>query len=276
MTTAGTFADINNDGWPDLIVTGEWMPLKIFTNEKGHFKESDITASTGLWQSLYVTDVNGDGFADILAGNWGHNTKFFSGKNGPLKLYLKDFDNNGSLEQVVAYTINGEEYTFLCKDELERSLPVLKKAYLTYSEVAGKTVQYMFYDLFAGSKELKAETLSSSCFINNGKGGFTRTDLPDELQLSPVFSFTDFNVNGKRMFLGGGNFYGVIPYEGRYDAMQTTAFSFDKASGKFSVTGNIPDARGEVRDIKWVKGKAGELILVMARNNDSVLYYKTK
>ena len=276
ITTSGAFADINNDGWPDLIITGEWMPVIIFINEKGHFKESDIATSTGLWQSLYITDVNGDGFADILAGNWGHNNKFFAGKNGPLKLYLKDFDNNGSMEQVVAYTINGEEYTFLCKDELERSLPVLKKAYLTYSEVAGKTVQYMFYDLFAGSKELKAETLSSSCFINNGKGGFTRIDLPDELQLSPLFSFADFNAGDKKMFLGAGNFYGVIPYEGRYDAMLATAFSFNKASGKFDVTGSIPGAQGEVRDIKWVKGKPGESMMIVSRNNDRLLYYKVK
>ena len=90
-----------------------------------------------------LTDVNGDGFADILAGNWGHNSKLYAGKNGPLKLYVKDFDNNGSVEQIIAYTIDGEEYTFLAKDELERSLPVLKKAYLNYSEVAGKTVEFV-------------------------------------------------------------------------------------------------------------------------------------
>ena len=67
-------------------------------------------------------------------------------------------------------------------------LPVLKKAYLKYSEVAGKTVQYMFYDLFKDYIELKAETLGSSCFINDGKGNFKK-DLPDDLQLAPVFSF---------------------------------------------------------------------------------------
>ena len=89
-----------------------------------------------------------------------------------MKLYVKDFDNNGSVDQVMAYTVDGKEYTFLAKDELERSLPVLKKAYLNYGEVAGKTVQYMFYDLFKDYVELKAETLSSCCFINDGKGNF--------------------------------------------------------------------------------------------------------
>ena len=75
IVTSATFADINNDGWPDLVVTGEWMPVKIFINNKGKFTESDITQSTGLWQTVYITDVNGDGYTDILAGNWGHNSK---------------------------------------------------------------------------------------------------------------------------------------------------------------------------------------------------------
>ena len=113
------------------------MPVKIFINNKGKFKATDIPQSTGLWQTVCTADVNGDGFTDILAGNWGHNSKLYAGKNGPLKLYVKDFDSNGSIEQIMAYTVDGKEYSFLAKDELERSLPVLKKAYLTYGEVAG-------------------------------------------------------------------------------------------------------------------------------------------
>ena len=68
------------------------MPVKIFINNKGKFTATDIPQSTGLWQTIYTADVNGDGFTDILAGNWGHNSKLYAGKNGPLKLYVKDFD----------------------------------------------------------------------------------------------------------------------------------------------------------------------------------------
>jgi len=275
MVTSASFADVNNDGWPDLIVAGEWMSVKIFINHHGIFSAENISQSTGLWQTISVTDVNGDGFPDILAGNWGHNSKLYSGKNGPVKLYVKDFDHNGSVEQVMAYTIDGVEYTFLCKDELERSLPVLKKAYLSYGEVAGKSVQYLFFDLFKDYVELKAETLGSCCFINNGKGGFTRVDLPDELQLAPVFSFLPLPVNGKAEFIAAGNFYGVIPYEGRYDALMPTAFSFNKAGNACDIISNhAPWQEGEIRDAKWVKQAGGKQVLVVASNNSALGFFK--
>ena len=273
MVTSAVFSDVDKDGWQDLVVTGEWMPIKIFKNLKGKFVENNIAASTGLWQTLYATDINNDGFTDLLAGNWGHNTKLFAGKNGPLKLYVKDFDNNGSVEQIMAYTIDGKEYSFLAKDELERSLPVLKKAYLNYSDVAGKTVQYMFYDLFKDYTELKAETLSSAYFINDGLGNFTMQALPDELQFAPVFSYVNQTQNNHPGFLAAGNFYGVIPYEGRYDALLPTFFYFDKAKNKMIVTTTL-ELDGEVRDAKWIKQADDKKILVYARNNSSLGFYK--
>ncbi|MCW5917224.1 MAG: VCBS repeat-containing protein, partial [Ferruginibacter sp.] len=269
VTSAG-FADLDKNGWPDLVVGGEWMPLKVFYNTNGKFREADLPKTTGLWQSIYPTDVNGDGLIDFLAGNWGHNSKLWAGKNGPLKLYIKDFDNNGAVEQVMCYTINGEEYTFLAKDELERALPVLKKAYLHYSDVAGKTVQYMFYDLFKGFRELKAELLTSSCFINDGKGGFLRQDLPDALQLSPIFSFTGFS-NGS--YLAAGNFYGTIPYEGPYDALFPTFMNYNKDTQKWASGQLISNLPGEVRDLKWIN-QSGKNILILARNNDSLRFFQ--
>lgn len=273
IVTSASFTDLNNDGWNDLVVAGEWMGVKIFMNKNGRFTPSDIPASTGLWQTIYATDVNGDGFTDILAGNWGHNCKLYCGKNGPLKLYVKDFDGNGSVEQVMAYTVDKKEYTFLAKDELERSLPVLKKAYLKYSEVAGKTVDYMFYDLFKDYTTLKAETLGSCCFINDGKGNFTRMELPEEIQMAPVFSFASLTGN-KGSFLAAGNFYGTVPYEGRYDALLPSIFSFSKQVSKFQFTGNMPFADGEIRDAKWIRTAGGKQVLIIAQNNKALTFLK--
>ena len=272
MVTAACFGDINKDGWPDLIVTGEWMPIKIFMNQKGKFVSSDIKASTGLWQSLMVTDVNGDGHLDLLAGNLGLNSKFAAGKQGPVKLYIKDFDNNGSIEQISTYRIDGKEYPFLAKDELERPLPVLKKAYLKYSDVAGQTVQFIFYDLFKDFIELKAEQLASTCFMNDGNGGFTAQALPLAMQLAPIYSFT--SLPGKHTFLGMGNLYGVIPYEGRYDALQPTAFSFGTQGSYINNTFKL-DLNGEVRDAKWLKTNGNKKLLVVSRSNDTLLFFES-
>jgi hypothetical protein len=270
IVTSACFADINGDGWQDLIVTGEWMPVKIFMNDHGKFMEKDVPGSTGLWQTVKSADLNGDGYPDLLAGNWGHNSKLWAGKNGPLKLYVKDFDHNGSTEQIMCYTINGQEYPFLAKDELERALPVLKKAYLHYRDVAGKTVQYIFFDLFKDYLELKAETLSSSCFLNDGKGNFKRMDLPEELQQAPVFAFAKDGHYPDSAWLAAGNFYGVMPYEGRYDALFPSAFSYDGKKPGYKY--NLPAIDGEVRDMKWLKGPGGKKILIIARNNDSLVF----
>jgi hypothetical protein len=273
MVTSASFTDLNNDGWPDLVVTGEWMGIKIFMNQHGKFVETEIPNSTGLWQGLYVTDVNGDGYPDILAGNWGHNSKLWAGKNGPLKLYVKDFDNNATLEQIMCYTIDGKEYTFLPKDELEQALPVLKKAYLTYSEVAGKTVQYMFFDLFKDYIELKAETLGSACFINDGKGNFKKQDLPFDQQLSPIFAFQKIpNTND---FISGGNFLDVIPYEGYYDAAAVTTFNITASKNSISMDNTkVIDTKGQARDLKWIHTAKYGNVLMVAKNNAGIEFYR--
>lgn len=272
IVTTAAFTDINKDGWNDLVVSGEWMPVKVYINLKGKFTEKDIAKSTGLWQTIYTTDINGDGYDDLLAGNWGHNSKLSAGKDGPVKLYIKDFDNNGSLEQVMTYTVKGQEYPFLAKDELERALPVLKKAYLNYSDVAGKTVQYLFYDLFKDYTELQAETLSSSVFINDKKGNFERKNLPDELQLAPVMAFVAGNSQ-KSEYWAGGNYYDVMPYEGRYDALQPTCFTYKNDKAGLSVINDLPAVNGQVRDIKWIN-YAGEKVMILAVNNAGLIFLR--
>ena len=274
MVTSCGFADLNKDGWMDLVVAGEWMPLKVFMNNKGVFREHDVAHSSGLWQTVYVTDVNGDGYPDVLGGNWGHNSKLYAGKESPLKLYVKDFDANGSIEDIVTYRTGGQEFAFLGKDQLEQGLPVLKRQHLTYNEVAGKSVEYLFGDLWNNYLELRAETLSSSVFINDRSGNFTRQDLPDQLQEAPVFSFTSLPGDPPGSFLAVGNFYGVLPYEGRYDAMNPTIFSIDPVSGQCLARGELAALSGEFRDARSIRYADGKRVVVLARNNDQLIFLK--
>jgi hypothetical protein len=234
-----------------------------------------VPESTGWWQTVYLDDVNGDGNMDILAGNWGWNNKFHSGKNGPVKLYVSDFDKNGQTDQLLAYTSNGNEYPFLAKDEMERALPVLRKHYLLYADYAGQVMKDVFYGFVDNMKPLIAERMGSAVLFGDGSGNFVIKDLPSEQQLSPVFCFQKINQPGtsKNQYLAGGNFFDVIPYEGRYDAQ---ALSLFEISGKDSIHSihqqGLEGINKQVRDIKWLKTGSGYMLTV-APNNDGLIFY---
>ncbi|MDQ2718341.1 MAG: VCBS repeat-containing protein [Bacteroidota bacterium] len=276
MVTSAIFVDVNNDGWKDLIVAGEWMPITIFINNKGKFEKHEVPNSTGLWQTLFADDVNGDGHLDIMAGNWGWNNKFWSGKNGPVRLYVGDFDRNGKTDHLMSYTANGIEYPFLAKDEVERELPQLRKHYLLYADYAGVPMKDVFYGWIDSTKPLLAERLGSAVLYGDGKGSFSIKDLPIQLQLAPVFSFQKTEtMSPGNSYLSGGNFYNVIPYEGRYDAQALALFQSDKNNSvRYVPQINLSDAKGEVRDIKRLHtAKYGDVFIV-ARNNDSLMFFK--
>ncbi|MBS1602357.1 MAG: VCBS repeat-containing protein [Bacteroidetes bacterium] len=262
LVTSAIFTDLNRDGWKDLVVAGEWMGVRVFYNDRGTLREGRAAGPSGLWQTVAVADVNGDGWPDILAGNWGLNSKLSAGKDGPLNLYVKDLDGNGTIEQLLTCYIRGEEFTFLGKDQLELALPALKKSHLRYDEVAGRTVQYLFGSQLDGCRRLRTETLASTCFINDRKGGFIVKQLPAELQLSPVFCFTGV---GNDRWLAAGNFYGVQPYEGRYDAMDPTLFTYDTG---FHAVGSLTPISGEWRDAKQIGRR-----LILASNNGGLVLF---
>ncbi len=275
VVTCATFADVNKDGWSDLIIAGEWMPITIFINQNGKFKKTIIPNSTGLWQTVFAEDVNGDGNIDFLAGNWGWNNKFWSGKDGPLNLYVADFDGNGKVEQLLSYFWKGKEYPFLAKDEVERPLPLLKKHYLLYSEYAGVEMKDVFYGWIDTVKPYHAERLGSAICYGDGKGNFTIKDLPNELQLSPIFSFQKIeSKDNQKMYIAGGNFFDVIPYEGRYDAQALGLFKMNRNEINFVPQINLSDVKGQVRDLKWLHtAKYGD-VLMAARNDDNIVMLK--
>ncbi|OLY94206.1 Repeat domain-containing protein [Cnuella takakiae] len=270
MVTAARFADVDGNKLPDLVLAGEWMPLTIMLNKGGRFERSTIPASSGWWQSLYVGDVNGDGFLDILAGNWGLNNKFQSRKDGKLSLYVSDFDRNGSTDQLLAYSIKGKEYPFLAKDETERALPVLKKHYLLYAEYAGEEMKDVFYGFVDQVEPLRVEQLASVVCLGNGKGGFSMQALPAELQLAPIFSFAPLGGN---RYVAGGNFYDVIPYEGRYDGQPLALFQFAGNKVLYLHQPDLFHLSGQVRDLQWVNRK-GDSVLAIARNNQPLVFYR--
>ncbi len=278
LVTTATFADINSDGLQDLVVAGEWMPLTIFINKKGRFDKTEIPKSTGLWQTVFTDDVNADGKMDIIAGNWGWNNKFWSGKNGPIKLYVNDFDKNGKTDQLLSYTSGGVEYPFLAKDEIERPLPVLKKHYLKYADYAGLPMKDAFYGFVEAVQPIIAERLGSAICYGDGKGNFEMADLPAALQLAPIFSFQKISTEkpAENLYIAAGNFFDVIPYEGRYDAQSLVAFGVNSNKSVQHIQQPLLAAeKGQFRDLKYIKTATAGRVLVAARNNAGLLFFNS-
>ena len=271
MVTSAMFADVNKDGWPDLIIAGEWMPVTIFINNHGKFKKQNNNLPSGLWQSLYTTDINGDGFPDIITGNYGLNSKL----QAPLKLYVKDIDGNGTIDQLLTYTKNNNEYTFLGKDELEKQLPFIKRDYLQYNAFAEKSFQEIWGKYLNDALVLNAQNLANCVFINDGKGNFIVQRLPAGMQYTPLFAFVAFKMNKKNILMSGGGFYGVLPYEGRYDAL---ALTFCYADNKSLISAellpqSLLNVTGEIKDLKILHTASGD-VLIAAKNNDAPIFLK--
>jgi hypothetical protein len=272
MVTDAAFSDINNDGYNDLVVVGEWMKITVFINNKGAFTKTSIPSSSGLWQSVYLTDANKDGNIDIIAGNWGYNTKFWSEKTPPLRLYCGDFDNSGHQSQLLSYMRNGVEYPFYGKEQIERKLPALKKKYLLFKDFAGVPFKEAFGSFIKNTIPLEAERLGSVVCYGNGKGNFVMNDLPVNLQYAPICVYTQDSSNAH--FLAGGNYYDLSPYEGRYDNQPLALFNINNNTIQRFAQGNFDAIRGQVKDLKWISSAKYGKVLIVARNNEPLLFYK--
>ncbi|MEJ7769584.1 MAG: VCBS repeat-containing protein, partial [Chitinophagaceae bacterium] len=282
MVTDAVWSDVNKDGWLDLVIAGEWMPVTVLLNKKGQLtnvtEELGLSEFTGLWISLKMADINNDGLDDILVGNLGENSKLPASKKFPLVMYLGDFDNNTYPEQILSSEKNGLYYPFLGKDELQKVVPgVIRKRYPDYKMFAGQTVEEIFEGQLRKSKKLAAATLSSMVFVNrNGK--YQPIDLPGEIQWAPVYCwFTgDLNQNGLSDILAGGNLKNVPPYEGSYDAGYGTLLE-GKGNRVFTAMTMLKsgiDIKGQVRDIKSIRMAKGRRVLAVALNNDKIKFFE--
>ena len=275
--TSAVFADLDGDGWSDLVLAGEWMPVTVYKNRQGRFVKTAMPVLNGFWEGLAIADMNGDGKPDIIAGNYGLNSKLHASATEPLTMYLEDFDENGQVDRVLSYRSKGKEYPFLGKDEMERAIPGIQKKYLLYRDYAGKTVQEIFGAALHTGTRLEVQTMASGIFYNQGGDRFKFSPLPNQDQVSPLFALLpeDINQDGKTDLLSGGNFYGVTPYEGRYDADWGAVSLNDGARGFIWVSPETSGMiiRGELRSLKKIHRKSGDIIIGV-RTKDPPVFFK--
>lgn len=278
MVTDAVWTDIDNDGWKDLVIVGEWMPVTVYKNDHGTLR--NITAdlhlqnTSGLWTTIKAIKHDDDNYEDLFVGNWGENSKLHASQAYPLKLYVGDIDNNGTTDQILAIEKEQKYYPFLGKEDLEKQLPALiKKQFLSYTKMAGLTVDAIFGEKLKSMKVLSASTLSS-ILINNNKGKLTINKLPARIQWSPVFTFCtdDFNGDKKPDIITGGNFFGVLPYEGRYDAGAINVLiNKNNSLEPLSQLQTGINISGEIRDIKKLRTIHKKDIYIIARNNGTCI-----
>jgi hypothetical protein len=280
LITGAAFADMNGDGKKELVISGEWMSPKIFTYNKDHFQplQTNLDSLQGLWQTVTADDIDNDGDADLILGNVGSNCYLKPASSAPVKMWIYDFDNNGTEEKIITRTYKGKDVPVFLKKDLTDQIPSLRKKNLKYVDFANKSIQELFPAEILQKAIVKTFNYSSSVIaVNNGKGQFEIKVLPANVQFSSVNAIlsTDINNDGLKDLLMGGNLFDMQPQFSRLDASYGHTL-INKGKGIFEYVTNARsgiELNGAIKTIKEIPGKNKPYFLVL-QNNDSVKLYQ--
>lgn len=274
--------DMDRDGDTDVILCGEWMPLKIFRNDNGYFKDISnamgFEHTHGLWNVVEMGDFDNDGFIDIIAGNHGLNSRYTASADEPLVLYTHDFDGNGSAEHLICKSINGEDYPLALLPDLWKQIPTIKKKFFSFDSYKDASITDLFdKSIIEKATILKVSKLDTRLFLNKKGKYFKPMDLPQQIQYTKLYSIhaVDCNRDGNLDLIVGGNQRRSKPEQGIQDASYGQVF-LGKGDGNFTY---IPQAesgmfvKGEIRDLKSLL-ISGEQHLVISRFDDVLCLYK--
>jgi len=274
MVTAASWTDYNNDGFEDLIVVGEWMPVTLFMQtEQGTFKKEAINNSEGWYYEVKTADMDNDGDSDIVVGNLGLNYKYKATEKEPFEVHSHDFDNNGSLDIVLSYYEHGVAFPLRGKSCSTQQIPSLKEKFPTYEEFGSSNLENIYGNSLADALNLKAKTFASAFIENKGEGNFTIRPLPTLAQISSINSILidDYNADGHKDLLISGNLY-VSEIETPRNDAGTGLLLHGDGKGNFSpVSINESGFYSpyDAKDMKKIKIGNREVILV-ANNDDNL------
>ncbi len=281
MVTDAKIGDVNFDGKDDLVVTGEWMPIMVFnlfeSGAANITKSCKLENLSGWWNRIELADVNDDGFLDIIAGNLGKNIKYKASPSEPFKVYVDDFDKNGTHDVYLGYYQNGQCYPVRGRQCSSEQMPFIKKKFGSYEDFGLATIDKVLEDHISETTTvLEAQTFSNTIFFG-GNNGFTTVELPNEAQMAPVYGIAvdDFDKDGKVEVFLCGNMYHREVETTRSDAGTGCLLDIDKQMNmqvSRSVKTGI-QADKDVRNAAVLKGKSDNL-LVIANNNAAAQIYK--
>ena len=276
LVTDAVWADVNQDGHPDLVMVGEWMKIRVFLNQRDRLAEihpAGLATTYGWWNTVVAHDMDRDGDPDLVAGNQGMNNPFRATAEQPVTLVYADFDQNGSIDPLLNYYIDSTSEVAFSRDELIGQMVSLRKKLPSYDAYAQAGLE----ELLTEDQRARADTLHATLFesvyvSNDGGEAFTVQPLPAEAQFSPVYAILPTNINGdeKTDLIVGGNLSLTRVSTGKYDANYGMVF-LGNPDGSFSWvspsrTGIHVD--GDVRSIAQLDRR-----LLFARNDDSVVVF---
>ncbi|MEO6284957.1 MAG: VCBS repeat-containing protein [Dyadobacter sp.] len=283
MVTDAQWADLNGDGSVELVICGEMMPIKVFSYNGKDFEDQTSkyfkNEESGMWASLKIEDLDGDGKPDLLAGNMGHNSQIKASKEQPAELYFADFDKNGSIDPFFCFYVKGESFPFVSRDELNDQIYPMRKKFPYYKDYANASIKEVFSAEDLGkATRLEAREMRTVLFLNQG-GQFEKKVLPVQAQFAPVTNMLvrDFNHDGKKDVLLLGNKTDNRLKLGSMDANYGCLLTGDGKGGfkymdqpisGLSVTGDVKSA------VDMTINK--ERVIVIGAFNESLQFYENK
>jgi len=281
MITDAVWEDIDNDGKKDLIVVGDWMALTIFKNTGRRLAEfkSNLSDYPGFWNAVSCVDLNNDGKKDLILGNKGTNSPYKATVANPMKMFVNDFDTNGTIEQITTRTINGRDIPVHLKSELAKQIPMIKKKNLSYNDYSKKSFQELFSEeIINNSIQKMVNTQESILAMNKGNGKFEIKALPKEVQFSSVNTICTLDVNkdGILDIILGGNQYEFKPQFGRLDSNFGSVLLGSK-NGTYTWTSYAKSGfylKGEVKHIQKIKNKNNTVSIIAVINDATPKTFK--